>query len=170
MHNLFSCIYSRAFIFLISLNNPIYVGRTLVRFIYPVFELCFIIVATISYFYITKQVYKHRTKTKRLEKQLRQNNKVFHKKKLPSNKFRVFVPTLIVVTFILFTVVPNTLKLCYSLQILTADFVVEIAYIMIPVGFIVDAVIYIFYLEAVRLKIRRMIRPGNSIHTASTDY
>ena len=155
---------------LISLNNPIYVGRTLVRFIYPVFELCFIIVATISYFYITKQVYKHRTKTKRLEKQLRQNNKVFHKKKLPSNKFRVFVPTLIVVTFILFTVVPNTLKLCYSLQILTADFVVEIAYIMIPVGFIVDAVIYIFYLEAVRLKIRRMIRPGNSIHTASTDY
>ena len=154
----------------VSLNNPIYVGRTLVRFIYPVFEICFIIVATISYFYISKQVYKHRTKSKRLEKQLSQNNKVFHRKKLPSNSFRLFVPTLIVVTFVFFAVVPNTLKLCFSLKILTADFVLQIAYLMIPVGFIVDAFIYIFNIKAVRLKIGRMIRSRNSIHTVWTVY
>ena len=154
----------------VSLNNPIYVGRTLVRFTYPVFEICFITVATISYFYISKQVYKHRTKSERLEKQLSQNNKVFHKKKLPSNSFRLFVPTLIVVTFIFFAVVPNTLKLCFSLKILTADFVLQIAYLMIPVGFILDAFIYIFNIKAVRLKIGRMIRSRNSIHTVCTAY
>ena len=163
------CLFASIPGIVISLNNHVYVGRALVRYIYPAFEICFIVVAIFTYFYITKQIYKHRRNREKLKRQLNQTKRFCHIKQSSSDRFRIFVPTLIVVTFLFFTVFPNILKLCYSLKVLASDFVVEIAYIMIPVGFIVDPVIYIFNLKVVRSKFRSILRRNNSVNTVCSD-
>ena len=154
-----------------SLSDPHDVGRTLVRYIYPVCEIAFIIVASFSYFYITKQIYRHRKATKKLKKQLNVNNAatVFYSK-LTNNRFKIFVPTLIIITFVVFTIIPNTIKLCSSLKIFKSKAILNIAYVMIPIGFISDAIIYVFNLKVVRLKLRKTLRLRNSVNNCTTDY
>ena len=164
------CLFAGIPGLVISLNNHVLVGRALVRYIYPAFEICFVIVAIFTYLYITKQIYKHRRNREKLERQLKQTKSFCHiKKQSSSNKLRIFLPSLIVITFLFFTVFPNILKLCYSLKVFASDFIVEIAYIMIPVGFIVDPVIYIFNLKVVRLKFRSKFRRNNSVNTVCTN-
>ena len=48
------------------------------KYMFPVTEAIFVIVASTIYFYITKQVLIHRKKTLRLRKQLQANNQIAH--------------------------------------------------------------------------------------------
>ena len=124
-------------------------------YIYPVFELIFIIVTTFSYFYIIRQVLKCKRSAKKQQKQLSKNSRVVYHKHL-NNRFKLFVPTLIIVTFLVFMVGPNILRLCVSLDILDHYIGYGISFFLIPVGFLADPVIYIFSLKAVRLAVKRV--------------
>ena len=73
-------------------------GKALIYYINPSLDLTFFIVASCSYFYITKEVSRHRKTKKRTEKQLQQNNTVVHDKH-SKNRFQLLVPTLIILTF-----------------------------------------------------------------------
>ena len=128
----------------------------LYRYIYLVFELIFIIFTAFSYFYIIRQVLKCRRSAKKLEEQLSKNSIRMYQKH-SNNRFKLYVPTLIIVTFLLFMVVPNTLRLCESLDFLEHDVAYKISFFLIPVGFMIDPIIYIFSLKAVRLAVRRVV-------------
>ena len=129
--------------------------KILYLYIYPVFELVFIIITTCSYFYIIRQVLKCRRSAKKLEKQLLKNSRVVYHKH-SNNRFKLYVPTLIIVTFLLFMVGPNILKLCVSLDFLEHDIGYGISFFLIPLGFMADPIIYIFSLKVVRLAVKRI--------------
>lgn len=151
--------------FLFETKDVIHFGTL---FIYPTTEILFIIVTSVAYFYITKQVLRYRRNSKRLKQQLQRNNAVIYHKK-PSDQFKIILPTLIILTFLCFMVAPNTITLFAFLDILPYNHG-EIVYIFYPIGFVVDAIIYIFHLRSLRSAFKRMIsrrklqHPNNHIY------
>ena len=75
---------------IVEVKNPMSLGKALIYYINPTFDLTFFIVASCSYFYITKEVLRHRKTKKRIEKQLQQNNRVVHDKHTDFNHFHFF--------------------------------------------------------------------------------
>ena len=61
--------------------------------------------------------------------------------------------------------VPNFIRL-FIVRGHIPQFTYAIVYMMVPIGFIADAMIYIFNLNAVRRAIRNIIQRRNSIHPA----
>ena len=154
---------------IIELNNPFYIASILYPYIYPVLESLFIIVFICSYFYIIRQVLRYRRNIKKLEKELSKNSRVVYHKQF-YNRFKLFVPTLIVVTFIIFMVAPNTLRSFSALKLMNATVGYSISYFLIPFGFLADPIIYIFSLKTIRLAFRRILPSNNSVHTTKSVY
>lgn len=131
-------------------------------YIFPALSLTFLIVVSLSYFYIIKQVLRHRKNTKRMQKQLQGNSKTFLNKQ-SSNKFKLFVPTLNIITYLLFMICPNFIKLFVVLEMLL--FVgYFFAHIFILLGFIVDAFISIYNVKVVRLAFKNTIWRSNFVY------
>ena len=160
------CILFVPFI-IMELRNRFITGDTLSRYIYPVIELVFIIIFSWSYFYIIRQVLRYRRNTKKLEKQLSKNNRVFYHKQ-SNNRFKLFVPTLIIVTFLLFMIGPSILRLLVALKLLNADVGYRISFVLVPVGFIADPIIYIFSLTVMRSAFKRVLPSNNSVHVTES--
>lgn len=128
-------------------------------------SLFFLVVVSFSYFYIIKLVLTHRKNAKRMQKQFQGNNKTFLNKQ-SSNNFKLFVPTLIIITYLLFMICPNLMKLFNVLGLL--PFVsLFFAHILILLRFIADAFIYIFNVKAVRQAFRSVIWQPNSVYPTS---
>ena len=147
----------------IMLNNVFHIEDIIYRYIYPVFEIMFIIIFLCSYFYIIRQVLRYRRNTRKLEKQLSRNSRGVHHKQ-SNNRFKLFLPTSIIVTFLIFMIGPNILRLCVSLKLLCHDVGYSVSFVIIPFGFIADPIIYIFSLKASRLAFTRILPCNNFVH------
>ena len=82
---------------IIELRNPKSPGKALIYYINPTFDLAFFIVASCSYFYITKDVLRRRKTKNWIEKHLEQNNRAVHHKH-SKNRIQLLAPTLIILT------------------------------------------------------------------------
>ena len=133
----------------VALENPVYIGRTLVRYIYPLFEFVFIIVALLTYSYIFLRCRHSIMPNVRTNKNVRDGKS--------NSRFKLLVPSLIIFTYLVFMIVPNTFKLFYSVRVTSLDEVVEVSYIFIPLGFLVDPIIYIFNTRSVKIFLRKMV-------------
>ena len=154
---------------IVGLEDPCKVFKFLSLYVYPVLEGIFVVIALFTYFYIIKQVQKHKNISRKIEKQLRENHIIPFQK--PSrNRFRIYVPTLIIITFILFTIGPNVIKFFYFLNIIQNHYISHIAYLLIPVGFIADPLIYILNLKPVRTRLKQMIPGRNTIKTTTSVF
>ena len=129
-------------------------------YILPILELIFIIAASVIYSYIIKKVLQYRRNNKRLREQLHENNKVVHHTNL-KNPLKIFAPTLIIITFVLFMVGSNVVSVFAFFKKPRRN-VRNIPFILLPVGFVADAITYIFNLKSVRLSLRRKIWPRSS--------
>ena len=143
--------------YVIGLRKTIFISNV---YIFPILEVIFIIVASVVYTYIIKKVLQYRRNNKRLRKQLQENNKGVRHTNL-KNPLKIFAPALIIVTFVLFMVGSNVVCLYASFKKAKRD-VRIIPFILLPVGFVADAVIYIFNLISVRLSLKRKIWPRSS--------
>ena len=132
----------------------------LILYMFPLSEAIFFIVASSIYFYITKQVLRHRRNILQLQKQLQSNNKVVHHGEA-ENRFKMFVPTLIIVTFILFMVGSSILSLLDHFAIYKGA---AISFILILIGYIVDPIIYIYNLKPIRPEFKKIVRRYNFIY------
>lgn len=154
---------------IVGLEDPCKVFKFLSLYVYPVLEGIFVVIALFTYFYIIKQVQKHKKMSRKIEKQLRENHIIPFQK--PSrNRFRIYVPTLIIITFILFTIGPNVIKFFYFLNIIQNHYISHIAYLLIPVGFIADPLIYILNLKPVRTRLKQVIPGRNTIKTTTSVF
>ena len=154
---------------IVGLEDPCKVFKFLSLYVYPVLEGIFVVIALFTYFYIIKQVQKHKKISRKIEKQLRENHIIPFQK--PSrNRFRIYVPTLIIITFILFTIGPNVIKFFYFLNIIQNHYISHIAYLLIPVGFIADPLIYILNLKPVRTRLKQMIPGRNTMKTTTSVF
>ena len=76
-------------------------------YLHPPFMVVFIICAVITYSYIVKKIIANRKREDRLMKQITKNHKKLSPPIQQKSKLAIFVPTIIIVTFILFMVIPN---------------------------------------------------------------
>lgn len=132
-----------------------------ILFCYPILESFFIILASVTYLYIFKQVLRHRKITMKVQKQLRRNNRVTNPMHF-GNRFKVFVPSLIIITFVFFMFVPNAISLSILKGFVKPE-VQGIVFILIPIGLVADPVIYIFSLKGIRQPSIKTVWSANSI-------
>lgn len=83
----------------------------------PVTEAIFVIVASTIYLYITKQVLRHRRMMLRLRKELQVNNRFLHHGET-YKRFKLFIRTSIIATFMLFMVFGANI---FSLRLLSIE-------------------------------------------------
>ena len=136
--------------YVIGLQKMIFFSNV---YIFPILEAIFIIAASVVYNYIIKKVLQYRRNNTRLRKQLQENHKGVHHTNF-KNPLKIFAPALIIVTFVLFLVGSNVVAVFATFKKAKRD-VKIIPFILLPAGFVADAVIYIFNLISVRLSLRR---------------
>ena len=71
------CFLSFIPLVVVALRDIDILVKLVAGYIFPALSLTFLIVVSLSYFYIIKQVLRHRKNTKRMQKQLQGNNKAF---------------------------------------------------------------------------------------------
>lgn len=132
--------------------------RILYLFVYPIIQSIFLLTAISTYIYIYRQLKRNKEQS---------HNSVQHMKDSKNNpkskvrkRFNIFVPNLIILTFVLFTVLPHivwSIKFWFGFNLPeSASYFVAL---MIDLGLIADPLIYVFNLESVRKKIKRL-RPS----------
>ena len=126
-------------------------------YVYVPGNIIFAVTASFTYFFIFKKL---RQNKRDFERRRREVNVCVQKK----GAFKLFVPSFIIVTFVLFTVIPN-LILVFSSTANIPKVIQHIWIILYPIGWISDPLIYIFSLKAVRKKIRRIATLNRSRNT-----
>ena len=115
------------------------------QFYSMLFLLCLIFDTGYICFFIGVYSFIYRTYRKRLmfrEKVNTQSNK---------DHFKLFIPTLIVATYIIFNIIPNIINTNYRYETETSGkTVIQIAYIFYRIGWLVDPVIYIFFSSCIQ--------------------
>ena len=122
----------------------------------PVMNTIFVIFAAIVYSYIFFKLHQNRKKEDALRKQLG-CNETTTSLNLKVKKYRV--PFWIIITFILFCIVPDILQLISFVYLeCFHEFIHSASYVLYRLGHIADAVIYIFSLNYVKIKLREFKR------------
>ena len=131
-------------------------------YLYPPFMVVFIICAVITYSYIVKKIIANRKREDRLMKQITKNHKKLSPQIQQKSKSAIFVPTIVIVTFILFMVIPNFIYTIDKNISKLPIHMVDINWFLFPLGFIVDAVVYIFSVKTLRNIFNKHIRKKNT--------
>ena len=130
----------------------LYIGTTL--------QLLYLIIVAITYYYIIKLLRKNRKERTKIKAQLKCtciSAKSNENNNLLKNRFYIIYPSMIIASFILFMVLPTFIiglvnEYIYSLTN-EASQTVRVLY---PIGFIIDPLLYIFNLDVIRERARRI--------------
>ena len=135
---------------------PANIIKNFILFFAPVIDTIFVIFAIIVYSYIFSKLDRNRRKDDALRIQLAVNEPNVPII-LKADRFRV--PFWIVLTFVLFLIFPDILELIRKTLLhpsLQDDFQM-LSYVLYRIGFIVDPIIYIYNLESVQYKLRKVL-------------
>ena len=135
--------------------------KVYLMYVYPAMEFMFMVAATATYFMIYNKILEIKRQKKRLEKQIERNSSipsiVHHKKK---RIFGIYLPSLIIITFIFFNIIPNlTINIVFYVR--REYRFHKIMIILYHLGWLSDPMIYIFTLKAVRKTMKRFIHYTN---------
>lgn len=133
---------SAKFIATSNVNNSIW------HYIYLGANSVFLVIASVTYGFIFKKLRQNR---KELENMRKRVNVSVQKR----SSFKVFLPGWIIITFIIFTVIPNLIKAISHTENVS-DIMDHTRFIMYPIGWFLDPLMYIFSLKVIRKKIRQI--------------
>ena len=127
--------------------------KIIMIYVLPQFGIIFMILAIYTYYLIFKKLKRNRRTSRKIKQNIMMQN--FRIQNETSTKgFRVFVPSLIIATFILFSIIPYvTMLIYYYVFNEQHQLLLKFILIMFPLGWLADAVIYIFTLRQIRRKI-----------------
>ena len=113
---------------------------TFIPLIYFILDATFIVIVAVTYVYIFKVFKEHK---KHLYTRHRQKE-----------RFNLLVPTLIIITFIIFIIIPNIIRFLNSTKIIQlGDSAWVIFQFMYLIGYLADSLIYTFNLPPARQKL-----------------
>ena len=104
----------------------------------------FLIITSITYIYIFKKLRKNRLALRKIIKQLDKNSMRELQAKKTQTNAKLFVPSLIILTFILFNIFPNFMYFGYSNGSPWVRAFFQWIPVLFFVGWCVDPIIYIF--------------------------
>lgn len=139
--------------FVLNMHNKIYKNAYI--YVAPVIDIVFIISATIVYSYIFSTFHKIKRKEKSLRKQVTGNETPIH---IIHRIKRFRVPFWIILAFVVFLIVPNILQLISYTCSVSHIYFHLVYYGLYRFGFIINAVVYIFNMDIVRVKLRKLKR------------
>ena len=130
-------------------------------YIYPVLMAIYISCVLMTYGYIFRKLKRNWKAQRKLQRQIDKKNQPKRSNKL---RFKMYVPSLIILAFCFFVVVPILIaifdRVFYKLPFPFGN----TYWVSFPVGFIVDAIIYVYNLQIVQKKFKsvRRIRDGQN--------
>ena len=130
----------------------LYIGTTL--------QLLYLIIVAITYYYIIKLLRKNRKERTKIKAQLKCtciSAKSNENNNLLKNRFYILYPSMIIASFILFMVLPTFIIGLVNEHIypLTNE-ASQTVRVLYPIGFIIDPLLYIFNLDVIRKRARRI--------------
>jgi len=143
--------------------------------IFPIFEALFLLVNASVYIYIFRKVkMKKREAEKQLKttrKQMTAHEQRIHEKKRKETRARNFVPFYIVITFLLFSLLPELIAAVFLKGLnwtgIKRTYAMFVATSLFGGGYIADALIYIFMYQQLRRMFLKKVR-RNRIGTSSS--
>lgn len=156
-----------AYVFLKNVLNPWNYRRWLYLYVYPVFGFGFVIYACLVYLYIYKKIKKNKAQRKKMMHRFKSNTRVTVTQHFKKNKFKLFVPGLIILNFILFMVVPITITMI--IYVTNDDENIEIDHLpfvpaLYTVSLLIDPFIYLFHMKSTKRICKRLLCKKNDIY------
>lgn len=110
-------------------------------YLYPVYEIAFLGTVFITYSSIFKKFNKSKLESKRIREQISQNSNLPQDQRFLKARFNIYLPTLIILSFVTFTIVPNILFTIRRFSYISSS---ALAYckILYPLGWCCDSLIY----------------------------
>lgn len=146
---------------------PLQVLLNFHKYVTPAYNITFVTTACSIYLYIFNKIYKNWRANQRLKKS------VMNADQTEEKKFRLIqylIPLWIIITFILFQILPDTLFYFYITQKLPSRKAFRIIIVVLfRIGYITDPIIYIYNLEIVRQKLKRLKGTVSFNTTSSTE-
>ena len=134
---------------------PLVMAKFYYNYIVPVFDITFVAIASGVYGYIFATIFKNRKADERLRKRVTGSTG-----NVASTK--IHVPFWIVLTFILFWVLPDIMMgINITFQFPTEFYVSNL--ILYRIGYMADPIIYIFNLKKVKVHVRRLRAATSSL-------
>ena len=113
-------------------------------YVYPVLITVFIACFVVTYTYIFQTLRRNRKRNKSLQRQLDQGSQRSCSKATSGRfKLKLYIPTLIIIMFLIFVVVPNAIKILDKMVYKLPHFMRKTHLILLTIGFILDACVYV---------------------------
>ena len=113
-------------------------------YVYPVLITVFIACFVVTYTYIFQTLRRNRKRNKSLQRQLDQDSQRSCSKATSGRfKLKLYIPTLIIIMFLIFVVVPNAIKILDKMVYKLPHFMRKTHLILLTIGFILDACVYV---------------------------
>ena len=133
-----------------------YYQKYLMNYVIPIFSGFFLVLASCTYYQIYKKIKENRKTNDRIKHVCEVHNSYKQIGSTQKKRFQIFLPGLLIATFILFSIVPNLLwvvyVLCFKGESEALKMIITISF---PIGWLVDPVIYIFCLKRIRMRMKR---------------
>ena len=133
------------------------------HYLLTIFQGIFLIVAFITYIYIFKKLHKNRLASQKIINQLNTNPMQERDSKKHQSNPKIFVPSFIILTYILFGIIPHYLFIGLSIWNSTegSNKFFQLIPILYFLGWCSDPIIYILSTKSIQQTIRRCIKsPG----------
>ena len=124
------------------------------KYVTPIYYFSFTITACAVYFYIFSKIYKNQKAHERCQKSLRNRTESTNRK---LSNIKYLIPFWIIVTFILFQVLPDIMLTIYLLKLLpNRKTFTTIIIVLFRFGYLADPIIYIYNLRIVKRRMRKI--------------
>lgn len=124
------------------------------KYITPLNHITFIITAFSVYFYIFRRIHKNRKEDERLKRNVSSNAPVARQKFC---LVKYLVPLWIIISFVLFVTIPNVMIfIYYAYSMSRRETLRDVIAVLFEIGCIADPLIYIYHLEIVRKRMRKV--------------
>ena len=141
-----SCLSVTIFICLLPVSSEVY-GHSgyIIAYIFTPAALIYLVLVSLTYYQIFKKIKENRNHSRKLKEHI-------NKEKLNASKRRiqVFLPSLIILTFILFNIIPILLELLHYFFFPKARWFMFVLTMLYQIGWMADPLIYIISLKAIR--------------------
>ena len=135
-----------------------YFAKIYMKYILPQFASIFMFLATYTYYLIFKKIKKNRKEDMKMRRE-KKNNESTQRITPSKRRFRVFLPSWIMATYILFGVVPYIIFIIhFDVTGEKHEELNELIKILYALGWLADAFLYIFSLKPIRKVLRRFSR------------
>ena len=156
------CISPIIFICMLPISDKINSHRKyLLGYIYAPIACVYLLLASLTYYQIFKKIQENKKKARELKECIRKDQPNRN-----ANQIQVFLPSFIILTFLLFNIFPILLMLLYDFVFTEEKWMVGLLIILTLLGWIADPLIYIFNLKSVRKKVLHSFEAAKKVMTS----